>query len=130
MEADVGRGLSELQTWMLKRAADRPDRNEFDNGCDLTIARTLHEFYGLPITDRASYRVSTRNFMEAGRAFTDDAQEARKHRPAVVRAIRRLEARGLVQCDRGWFALDGYPRWAGMNLVTQKFKTKKGGKAR
>jgi hypothetical protein len=126
----VGRGLSELQIWMLKRAADRPDRNKSGNGCDLTIARTLHEFYGLPISRGASYRVSTRGFMEAGRAFTSVAPDARKHRPAVVRAIRRLEARGLVQCDRGWFALDGYPRWAGMNLVTQAITTKKGGKAR
>ena len=126
MEADVGRGLSELQIWMLKRAADRPDRNKSGNGCDLTIARTLHEFYGLPVSDW----VPIRGFMKAGRAFTDVAPDARKHRPAVVRAIRRLEARGLVQSDRGWFALDGYPRWAGMNLVTQTIKTKKGGKAK
>jgi hypothetical protein len=132
MEAEVGRGLSELQVWMLKRAAERPDRNEFGNGCDLSIARTLHEYYGLSMSARASYRVSMRGYLEAGRAFTDVADEARKHRPAVVRAIRRLEARGLVHCDRGWFALDGYRRWAGMNLVSQesKAKTAKKGKSK
>jgi hypothetical protein len=42
------RGLSELQRWILQRAAEEPDQNGEGKGFHLATWRVVHEYYGIP----------------------------------------------------------------------------------
>ncbi len=86
----MGRGLSKLQNWILKRAADKPDA---DLGFDLSMARILMEFHSLR-TDSGKVEIAN-NF--SGRA----AEKARQYRPPIIRTVARLVNRGLVTCRSG-----------------------------
>jgi hypothetical protein len=112
MEITMGRGLSKLQQWMLVRALDGADRGrDGTGGCDLTMLRALSEFYGMPLP---KYLLERHNLLAAGKVFSDpgDVLCAKSHRPAVSRAMHRLQQRGLVECVCGAMA-----RWSGINIT-------------
>lgn len=113
----MGRGLSPLQQWILRRATEKPDRSKCaaafgvpagKAGCDLTIGRVLHEFYGVPVSGKAA---ADGDFL-SGPTFRDRSAEARRHRPAVSRAFTRLAERGQVELVGAV-----YSRWSGINLI-------------
>lgn len=112
----MGRGLSKLQQWMLVRALDGADRGEGGSGgCDLTLLRTLSEFYGVPLAEQLSERLSKRNnLIGVGKAFSNpgDVLRAKSHRPAIIRAMNRLEQRKLAERVSGAFA-----RWSGIEIT-------------
>lgn len=108
----MGRGLSPLQRWMLQRAAERPDRSERGGGCDLTTSRVIHEFYKVPLSPTwcrpsGSFCCSSQMFRDA-----EDTVAAKRVRPAITHAVRRLEQRGLVDAMCGAVA-----RWSGISLT-------------
>jgi len=80
----MGRGLSPLQVWILKRAADSPEKDASRPEVALYSNRIVREFYGV----RGA----------PGHRFQGPfAGDAAKHRPSITRALRRLEARGLIE---------------------------------
>lgn len=101
----MGRGLSELQTWILTKAAEPKHRNhrppdwhlrnsDPEPGypqCDLTTSHVIREFYGVKATHRRGDPEWTDQIFRGG-----SADEAQRRRPAVARAFARLEERGLV----------------------------------
>lgn len=109
----MGRGLSPLQRWILRRAADQPDRSERGGGCDLAIARVIHEFYEVPLSPTWYFPAGS-TFCTSSQLFrdADGMMAAKRVRPAISHAISRLERRGLVNVMQGAVA-----RWSGITLT-------------
>jgi hypothetical protein len=85
----MGRGLSDLQMWIIRRAADAPDAKD---GIDLAQWRVVHEFYGIERNSIWRDDLMT----TSGNQFR--GQDTSAARAAVCRAFARLEQRGLVEC--------------------------------
>jgi hypothetical protein len=95
--------LSDLQCWILTRAAQSPDASTSYKPRDLIAARVLHEFYGVPLKQgRTDIRWAEINFdlTRIDRRKYDAAKSA------TSKAFARLSARGLaVQFQGGTLKL-------------------------
>ena len=81
----MGRGLSDLQEWILAKAAE--PKLEYPD-CDLVTSHVIRDYYGIPLSAGS---ITDQIFRDVS------ADEAQARRPAVTRAFSRLESRGLVQ---------------------------------
>jgi hypothetical protein len=119
----MGRGLSELQRWILTEACKRPR---------LHYADVLHHYFGFPVrpgADRLWYvtgligsEYGESTWEGGGTLRTPNCQRFdpaaiglaryRSAKVALGRSCRRLEQRGLVTCIAG-----AYSRWAGVEAT-------------
>ena len=112
----MGRGLSDLQRWMLRRAAEKPDCTD-NGGCELLVGRVIAEHFEVTPALWPSQQNEDGTAMPLtlrGPVFKDHAKEAATARAAIVRAMNRLEERGLAERLSG-----AYSRWSGMSLTNE-----------
>lgn len=108
----MGRGLSPLQRWMLRKALDNRIKEgrtaEIGHGADLYYFEIKQGYFGLGSKCSEGARESPGNHR-----FNASEPGYRAASASINRAARRLNARGLVECV---FALT--TRWSGIVLTS------------
>ena len=102
----MARGLSDLQKMILKLAHERRMRGQKTGSCDVCTTQLLMDIYDWPLACDC-FSVAAHNFdrNEIGQRDYDQAMVT------VSRAVRRLEARGLVTRFKSCHA------WSGISLT-------------
>jgi hypothetical protein len=132
----MGRGLSELQKTILRRAPSNRDREEAAGidvaHCDVYAPEIAADYFGWPISRRfydfnEDYRADNfhhlnRNNLRLGfRPRGTPEDQANRVRAAISRAMARLEKRNLGwAAHAGW---GGWPRFGGFSLSPQGVET-------
>ena len=102
----MARGLSDLQKSILKLAYEKRMLGQKTGPCDVCTTQVLLEIYDWPLVENC-FSVAAHNFdrNEVGRREYDQAMVS------VSRALKRLEARGLVTRFKSRRA------WSGISLT-------------
>lgn len=121
----MGRGLSDLQRFVLTRALENAQAEgravDERRGADLYTREALHGFYGWPLVPHAAGRLRDNPTIGVSlvglgmlvfKIAPADRARFRANTVAVSKACARLEERGLVARLFGLHA-----RWAGVSLT-------------
>jgi hypothetical protein len=107
----MARGLSDLQKRILNLAYERRMCGEKIGPCDVCTTQVLLEIYDWPLVENC-FSIAAHNFdrNEVGKQEYDQAMVT------VSRALKRLEARGLVS------RFKSHRAWSGISLTPAGFQ--------
>ena len=110
----MGRGLSPLQNWMLRKALEnrqRENRDATSNGADLYYNEVKAGFFHLMFKTVPNPEYNVLRNVHDGHRFDDSEPGYAAASASISRSTRRLRDRGLVV----WIL--GYSHWSGISLT-------------